>query len=335
MAKEKIPSTPETRAKKLADKKEVSKAFSKTFFAALAVCLSVLLIYSVCYISFFRPKEQTIEGGSAAPASSNTVINNGGSSSTNNGGSAAPADNGGSSSTNNGGSAAPADNGGSAAPADNGGSAAPADNGGSSETPADNSAQSVLDEFNTAINKVKNEGTITHVSGGTKNNGGIDPSSQLPGILKTVGNSVIDAAMSSNGVKDDGSVIDASKFPVEGTGYSSQLTADDIVSATKSGNTITIVVKDDELGEADNGHCSKAMNVIKASTIMDNIPSVASSIASEAKTSAKGGTIVVELDGDGRVVKADYSFNWDIEILGNNLDAINHLASEEHYSIAY
>lgn len=326
MAKEKIPSTPETRAKKLADKKEVSKAFSKTFFAALAVCLSVLLIYSVCYISFFRPKEQTIEGGSSAPASSNTVINNGGSSSTNNGGS---------SSTDNGGSAAPADNGGSSAtPADNGGSAAPADNGGSA-APADNSVESILNEFNTAINKVKTEGTITHVSGGTKNNGGIDPSSQLPGILKTVGNSVIDAAMSSNGVADDGSVIDASKFPVENTGYSSQLTVDDIVSATKSGNTITIVIKDDELGQADNGHCSKAMNVIKASTIMENIPSVASSIASEAKTSAKGGTIVVELDGNGRVVKADYSFNWDIEILGNNLDAIIHLASEEHYSIAY
>ncbi len=326
MAKEKIPSTPETRAKKLADKKEVSKAFSKTFFAALAVCLSVLLIYSVCYISFFRPKEQTIEGNisnnTSNTVNNNTVINNGGSSNS-------------SSTDNSGNSAAPADNGGSsAAPADNGGSAAPADNGGSA-APADNSVESILNEFNTAINKVKSEGTITHVSGGTKNNGGIDPSSQLPGILKTVGNSVIDAAMSSNGVKDDGSVIDASKFPVENTGYSSQLTVDDIVSATKSGNTITIVIKDDELGQADNGHCSKAMNVIKASTIMDNIPSVASSIASEAKTSAKGGTIVVELDGNGRVVKADYSFNWDIEILGNNLDAIIHLASEEHYSIAY
>ncbi len=329
MAKEKIPSTPETRAKKLADKQEVRKAFTKVFFPALAICLSILLIYSVCYISFFRPKNQEIEGGAATPAnSSNTVINNGGSSSnTNNGGS--------SSNTNNGGSAAPADNGGSAAPADNGGSAAPADDNGGSDAPADNSVQSILDEFNTAINKVKNEGTITHVSGGTKNNGGIDPSSQLPGLLKTVGNSVIDAAMSSNGVKDDGSVIDASKFPVENTGYSSQLTVDDIVSATKNGNTITIVIKDDELGEADNGHCSKAMNVIKASTIMENIPPVASSIASEAKTSAKGGTIVVELDGNGRVVKADYSFNWDIEILGNSLDAIIHLASEEHYSIAY
>lgn len=327
MAKEKIPSTPETRAKKLADKKEVSKAFSKTFFAALAVCLSVLLIYSVCYISFFRPKEQTIEGNisnnTSNTVNTNTVINNGGSSN--------------SSSTDNGGSAAPADNGGSSAtPADNGGSAAPADNGGAA-APADNSVESILNEFNTAINKVKSEGTITHVSGGTLNNGGVDPSSQLPSLIKSLAGGIIDAAMSSNGVKEDGSVIDASKFPVENTGYSSQLTMDDIVSATKSGNTITIVIKDDELGEADNGHCAKAMNVIKASTIMDNIPSAVTRIVSVtgAKTSAKNGKIVVELDGNGHVTKADYTFDWDIEILGNNLDAIIHLATEEHYSIAY
>lgn len=325
--KEKIPSTPESRAKKLEDKKEVRTAFRKTFFPALAICLSVLLIYSVIYISFFSPKDQVVEGGST-PANSNSVIinnNTGNNTNTNTNTNTNP---GSDSSQNN--SAAPADNNGgnNAAPADN--------NGGNNAAPADNSTESILNEFNTAINKVKTEGTaITHVSGGTKNNGGIDPSSQMPGFLKTVGNSVIDAAMSSNGVKDDGSVIDASKFPVENTGYSSQLTMDDIVSATKSGNTITIVIKDDELGQADNGHASKAMNVIKASTIMENIPSVASSIASEAKTSAKGSTIVVELDGNGHVVKADYSFSWDIEILGNNLDAIIHLASEEHYTIAY
>ena len=59
--KEKIPSTPESRAQKLADTQEVRKAFKKTFIPALAVCLSLLLIYSVCYISFFDPEKELAE----------------------------------------------------------------------------------------------------------------------------------------------------------------------------------------------------------------------------------------------------------------------------------
>ncbi|HAQ64054.1 MAG TPA: hypothetical protein DCR23_06290 [Ruminococcaceae bacterium] len=322
MAKEKIPSTPETRAKKLEDKQEVRKAFTKTFFPALAICLSILLIYSICYISFFKPKEATIEGNPSQNTAINTNTNNAVINNNTNNTPAANTD------TNNGGSSSANTN------TD---ANTPASSDSNSVAPAANDATSVLNEFNAAINKVKTEGTITHVSGGTKNNGGVDPSSNLPSLIKSIAGTVIDAAMSSNGVKEDGSVIDASKFPVENTSYSSQLTADDVVSATKNGNTITIVLKDDELGEADNGHHQKAMNVIKASTIMANIPSAVSRIVSvtDAKTSAKGGTIVAELDGNGHVVKADYSFSWDIEILGNNLDAIIHLASEDHYTIAY
>ena len=321
MAKEKIPSTPETRAKKLEDKMEVRKAFRKTFFPALAICLSILLIYSICYISFFKPKESTIEGSPSQNSAINTNTNTNSNTNTNTN-SNTPSDNGSSNSN-------------SGTPSDNSNSAAPADNGGNSSAPAANDTASVLEEFNTAINRVKSEGTITHVSGGSKNNGGVDPDSKLPGLIKGAANGIINAAMSSNGVKDDGSVIDASKFPVENTSYSSQLTVDDVVSATKNGNTITIVVRDDELGEADTGHGQKALNVIKAATIMENIPQIASSIASEAKTSAKNGTIVVTIDDSGRVTKADYTFDWDIEIIGSVLDAIIHLASEEHYSIAY
>ncbi len=55
--KEKAPSTPESRAQKLADKQEVRKAFKKTFFPAVAVCLSVLLIYSLCYMAFLDPSK--------------------------------------------------------------------------------------------------------------------------------------------------------------------------------------------------------------------------------------------------------------------------------------
>lgn len=82
--KEKAPSTPESRAQKLADKQEVRKAFKKTFFPAIAVCLSVLLIYSLCYMAFLNPAK-----GADVPTNSNTpgqTSNNnpGGSNSTDN-----------------------------------------------------------------------------------------------------------------------------------------------------------------------------------------------------------------------------------------------------------
>lgn len=318
--KEKVPSTPESRAKKLQDKKEVRQAFKKTFIPALAICLSLLLVYSVAYLSFYKPVGTA--SADSGNANSSQVINNN-----------TPSYNGSQSTDNSSqsGTDSSSQQGGSQSAATPGGNSQQANQGA-----ADNASGDVLETFNTAINKVKSEASaITHVSGGTKNNGGIDQSSQMPGMLKTAGNSIINAALSSNGVKDDGSVIEAAKFPVEGQSYSSQLTADDVVSATRSGNTITIIIKDDQLGEADNGHCHKAMNVIKASTIMENIPSIASSIASEAKTSAKNAKIVATIDDNGHITAADYSFEWDIEIIGSGLDAIIHLASEEHYTIAY
>lgn len=49
------PSTPEARAEKLANKQMLRKAFTGTFLKAFVICLSVLLIYSVCYIAFINP----------------------------------------------------------------------------------------------------------------------------------------------------------------------------------------------------------------------------------------------------------------------------------------
>ena len=317
--KEKAPLTFEELAREKERKENKSKLFKRTFLKAFALFAAFAIIFFTVMIAFvpevIYKEEPFVVSNSSAPANNNATP-----AATNTTPAATPADN----------SATPADNGGSndAAPADNG-------NGGADNnaTPAESDALTI---FNEAINKVKTEAkAITHVSGGTKNNGGVDQASKMPSVSKLAANGIINAAMSSNGIKDDGSQIGSDDFPVEHQTYSSQLTADDIVSATKSGNTITIVTKDDELGQADNGHCSKAMNVIKASTIMDNIPSIASSIVSDAKTSAKNGKIVVELDDSGRVVKADYTFDWDIEVMGSSIDAIIHLATEEHYSIAY
>ena len=320
--KEKAPLTFEELAREKERKENKSKLFKRTFLKAFALFAAFAIIFFTVMIAFvpevIYKEEPFVVSNSSAPANNNATP-----AATNTTPAATPADNGGN-------SAAPADNGGNnnATPADN-------NNGGTdnSSTPAEADALTI---FNEAINKVKTEAkAITHVSGGTKNNGGIDDASKMPAIIKAAGNGIINAAMSSNGIKQDGAQIGSDDFPVEHQTYSSQLTADDVVSATKNGNVITIVIKDDELGQADNGHCAKAMNVIKAATIMENIPSVASSIAREAKTSAKSGTIVATLDDSGHVVAADYSFNWDIEIIGNNLDAIIHLASEEHYTMAY
>lgn len=85
--KEKAPSTPESRAQKLADKQEVRKAFKKTFFPAIAVCLSVLLIYSLCYMAFLNPaKGADVQTNSNTPTqtSNNNNNNPGGSDSTDN-----------------------------------------------------------------------------------------------------------------------------------------------------------------------------------------------------------------------------------------------------------
>ncbi|MCR4563936.1 MAG: hypothetical protein K5755_04815 [Clostridiales bacterium] len=320
--KEKTPLTFEELAREKERKENKSKLFKRTFLKAFALFAAFAIIYFTVMIAFIPEiisKEVPVVI-SNAPSQSGTSSVTPASTNTN----TTPA-----SSDNNGGSN-------DATPADNGGSndATPADNGGSDNTtPAE---QDALTIFNEAINKVKSEAkVITHTSGGTKNNGGLDNASKMPSIIKMAASGIINAAMSSNGVKEDGSQIGSDDFPVEHQTYSSQLTADDVVSATKNGNVITIVIKDDELGAADNGHCQKAMNVIKASTIMDNIPSVAQSIAREAKTSAKNGKIVATLDDSGHVVAADYTFDWDIEIIGSGLDAIIHLASEEHYTMSY
>ncbi|MBO4338539.1 MAG: hypothetical protein J5877_01300 [Clostridia bacterium] len=322
--KEKTPLTFEELAREKERKENKSKLFKRTFLKAFALFAAFAIIYFTIMIAFIPEiisKEVPVvisnapsQSGtsSVTPASTNTT----------------PA-----STDNNGGSN-------DATPADNGGSndATPADNGGSDNTtPAE---QDALTIFNEAINKVKSEAkAIIHTRGGSKTVDGVDPvdaSSKLPLIIpKSFANSIINTAMGSNGVKDDGSQIGSDDFPVEHQTYSSQLTADDVVSATKNGNVITIVIKDDELGQADNGHNQKAMNVIKAATIMENIPSVASSIVSDAQTSAKSGTIVATLDDNGHVVAADYSFNWDIRITGSGIDAIIHLASEEHYTMSY
>ena len=113
--KEKRELTPEEKAEKLEKKLKKRKLFGDTFFKALAVILTLALIFSVAYIAFSRPVILTetkyvagTTGGTVAPST---------------GGNTTPAN----TTPSNGGSTTPSDNGGSSTPADNGGSSTPSE----------------------------------------------------------------------------------------------------------------------------------------------------------------------------------------------------------------
>ncbi|MDO4847161.1 MAG: hypothetical protein Q3968_03400 [Clostridiaceae bacterium] len=114
--KEKLPLTPEQLAAKNERKAQKRKLFGTTFLKALAVMLSILLVYSIVYIAFGQGTtivQKVVSNGSSSQGggSSSGGSSYSGGSSSNNGGS----------SSNSGGTAAPVDNGGSS---DNGGAAA-------------------------------------------------------------------------------------------------------------------------------------------------------------------------------------------------------------------
>lgn len=328
MAKEKIPSTPETRAKKIEDKQEVRKAFTKTFFPALAICLSILLIYSICYISFFKPKEATIEGN----PSQNTAVNTNTNSSTNTNSNA---------NTNNNSSTPAANNTDSNTPAANNNTNAntPADNSGSAtEISASSSVQDVVAYFNTAINKVKpNASAITLVKEENSEAGGIE--GNLPGTLTSIANSLISNNM---GVKAENQPSSASEFPVENENWSSHLTADDVerheVVDNGSTYTITLYIKADDASEStahDVGHNGKVFSVVSPSIVTDNA-GPASSLIKDVKTGTRDGYVKIIVDkATGNVTNATYYFVWTLSLKALGAQLSIPFGLQKDYSITY
>ena len=317
--KEKIPSTPESRAKKLADKQEVRKAFRKTFVPALAVCLSLLLIYSVCYISFFDPDKELAEKGITTVGSSNTGNNSSSNSSSNN------------NSSSNSSSSSDSSNSGSASSGDD--AAAPSGN--VTELSASSSTADIVAYFNTAINKVKpNAKQITLNKEVNKEAGGIE--GNLPSSLTSLANSLISSNMGEKDLSklDPGAVnattVDQKNamFPVENESWSSKLTADDVnnASVVDNGSTyeITINVKADDPSDATahgQGHNGKVFSVIMPSIVTDNAGAAASMIK-EVKTGHKDGKVVITVDkATGNVTHANYEFVWTLSLkaLGANI----------------
>lgn len=315
--KNREPSTPESRAEKLANTQMLRKVFTGTFLKAFAVCLAVLLIYSVCYIAFINPS--SVEANTLNPVSSdaaqNAVVSNNSNSSNN-------AD----SSTGN-----------DAAPAGEGDAAV-------TELTASSSQADILGYFNTAINKVKsNSKSITLVKETNSQAGSI--SGNLPGTLTSMANSLISSNMGDKeGLPQTASSSSEKNamFPVENESWSSKLSAEDISGATVSEAdgkyTITITMKEDAPSTATahgTGHHGKAFSIIMPSIVTDNA-GPAASLIKNVQTGHKDGKIVVTVDkATGNVLTANYYFVWtlSLEALGAKISIPFGL--EKQFTIAW
>lgn len=315
--KVKEPSTPESRAEKLAHKQMLRKAFTSTFFKAFAVCLSILLVYSIVYISLVNPSRLQMSAVDGNAAQNAVVPNNNNVSSD--------------------------------------GSASSDGSSDAATTPTvteltDTSSQAdILAYFNTAINKVKpNAKQITLNSEVNSTAGGI--SGNLPGTLTSMADGLIADNMGPKDLSSlDPGLVNATTtdqknamFPVENESWSSKLTADDISSATYTEAdgkyTITILVKEDEPSTDTahgTGHNGKVFSVIMPSIVTDNA-GPAASLIKDVKTGHKDGKIVVTVDKEtGNVETATYYFVWTLSLKALGMEVSIPFGLEKNFTITW
>lgn len=315
--KVKEPSTPESRAEKLAHKQMLRKAFTSTFFKAFAVCLSILLVYSIVYLSLVNPSRlqmSAVDGNAAQNAvvpNNNTVSSDGSASSD--------------------------------------GSSDAAATPTVTELTDTSSQADILAYFNTAINKVKpNAKQITLNSEVNSTAGGI--SGNLPGTLTSMADGLIADNMGPKDLSSlDPGLVNATTtdqknamFPVENESWSSKLTADDISSATYTEAdgkyTITILVKEDEPSTDTahgTGHNGKVFSVIMPSIVTDNA-GPAASLIKDVKTGHKDGKIVVTVDKEtGNVETATYYFVWTLSLKALGMEVSIPFGLEKNFTITW
>ena len=316
--KVKEPSTPESRAEKLAHKQMLRKAFTSTFFKAFAVCLSILLVYSIVYISLVNPSRLQMSAANGNNTAQNAVVPN----------------------NNN---------------VSSDGSASSDGSSDAAATPTvteltDTSSQAdILAYFNTAINKVKpNAKQITLNSEVNSTAGGI--SGNLPGSLTSLADSLIADNMGPKDLSSlDPGLMNATTtdqknamFPVENESWSSKLTADDISSATYTEAdgkyTITILVKEDAPSTDTahgTGHNGKVFSVIMPSIVTDNA-GPAASLIKDVKTGHKDGKIVVTVDKEtGNVETATYYFVWTLSLKALGMEVSIPFGLEKNFTITW
>lgn len=316
--KVKEPSTPESRAEKLAHKQMLRKAFTSTFFKAFAVCLSILLVYSIVYISLVNPSRLQMSAANGNNTAQNAVVPNNNTVSSD-------------------------------------GSASSDGSSDAAATPTvteltDTSSQAdILAYFNTAINKVKpNAKQITLNSEVNSTAGGI--SGNLPGSLTSLADGLIADNMGPKDLSSlDPGLVNATTteqknamFPVENESWSSKLTADDISSATYTEAdgkyTITILVKEDEPSTDTahgSGHNGKVFSVIMPSIVTDNA-GPAASLIKDVKTGHKDGKIVVTVDKEtGNVETATYYFVWTLSLKALGMEVSIPFGLQKDFTISW
>ena len=316
--KVKEPSTPESRAEKLAHKQMLRKAFTSTFFKAFAVCLSILLVYSIVYISLVNPSRLQMSAANGNNAAQNAVVPNNNNVSSD-----------------------------GSASSDGSSDAAPTPT--VTELTDTSSQADILAYFNTAINKVKpNAKQITLNSEVNSTAGGI--SGNLPGTLTSMADGLIADNMGPKDLSSlDPGLVNATTtdqknamFPVENESWSSKLTADDISSATYTEAdgkyTITILVKEDEPSTDTahgTGHNGKVFSVIMPSIVTDNA-GPAASLIKDVKTGHKDGKIVVTVDKEtGNVETATYYFVWTLSLKALGMEVSIPFGLEKNFTITW
>lgn len=315
--KVKEPSTPESRAEKLAHKQMLRKAFTSTFFKAFAVCLSILLVYSIVYISLVNPSRLQMSAVDGNAAQNAVVPNN-----------------------NN-----VSPNGSASSDGSSDAAATPT----VTELTDTSSQADILAYFNTAINKVKpNAKQITLNSEVNSTAGGI--SGNLPGTLTSMADGLIADNMGPKDLSSlDPGLVNATTtdqknamFPVENESWSSKLTADDISSATYTEAdgkyTITILVKEDEPSTDTahgTGHNGKVFSVIMPSIVTDNA-GPAASLIKDVKTGHKDGKIVVTVDKEtGNVETATYYFVWTLSLKALGMEVSIPFGLQKDFTISW
>ena len=322
--KEKAPSTPESRAEKLANKQMLRKVFSDTFLKAFSVCLAILLLCSVVYIAFINPSQRTLvnsqEPGGASAVQSNVVQNN---------------------STGDSQSGTPSGDQSSAGDSGAGEAALPS----VSELTASSSQAEILSYFNTAINKVKpNAKSITITHNENYQAGKVEGS--IPSGVASMADSLISSNMGEKDVSQTPPATDLKSknamFPVENEDWASKLTEADIDSATvqvtDSQYIITVKVKEDA-SSADTahgvGHHGKAFSVVMPSIVTDNA-GPAKNLIKDVQTGSKNGTIVITVDkATGNVVSADYDFVWTLSLKALGMQISIPFGIKSSYTIAW
>lgn len=330
--KEKIPSTPEMRAQKLARSAEKRKIFGKTFEKAFGIMLALLLVYSVCSIAF-KPATATV-----AP-SAGTQTSSGSSSGSSSSGSSSS----GSSSSGSASSSASSDN--TASASSDNSSAAQGNAAAPTELSASSSVEDVVNYFNKAINNVKPNAKEVTLTKETNSQAG-NISGDLPKTLTSMADSLVSANMGDkdlSGVSPATSVEDKNAmFPVENESWSSKLTADDIESKEVVDNgssyVITLYIKADEPSTDTahgNGHNGKIFSVVMPSIVTDNA-GPAASIIKDVKTGHSDGYVKITVDkASGNVTEATYYFVWTLSLTALSKNVSIPFGLEKNFTIAW